>query len=389
MFLRPAVVADDIIGYQLEAGAELDRLVDVAKECDLLLVVGTSLGTDPFSGVLRDIARVVCKVDGAIVYIDQAPLPIRWTKVFDFHLQGDIEDCFQYLLDDKDEEYSELMLESWQEVCRLLNPDGGTSRNRKRSSGTTSFLASKYKLMKKYWTNDANNQASGRSPNISDVWEQGSYHTLIVYITHGMSSDRGLQISDNSAHNAVEFLDRTLDLAEDVLRRSISTHVFLLCCGHLSRSPEHTLALKNWVDTASIVLFGFRQWTFEGFFELWLQDEFAPTHTDVIYFERNAEVSLILFSPFQTRPLGRELPNVLMTCTCPGLDERLGQPGRRIKKTWKVTHNAKNKMDVNTIRVDATCTVCRQRWTLPTAGLRGKILKVSGLYAVVVPYFVS
>jgi hypothetical protein len=143
------------------------------------------------------------------------------------------------------------------------------------------------------------------------------------------------------------------------------------------------------VSKASIDLLGYDAWSPRGLLELWLRHDLASTHTDLICISREEDPELWLFSPFQTRPLGKELPSILMTCSCSSLDK----PGSRrtgnsqTRTIWKVTHNSKHGKALRDIAVKAACSTCKQTWILPTADLVGKLHHTAGLYAAIVPYF--
>jgi hypothetical protein len=143
------------------------------------------------------------------------------------------------------------------------------------------------------------------------------------------------------------------------------------------------------VTKASVQLIGYEGWSINKLMDLWLRDDLAVTHSDLICFSRDEAPVMWLFSPFQSRPLGKELPSVLMTCTCPSLEKpntsRL--PAERVRKLWKVTHNAKPGKPLREVEVKASCTVCKQVWKLPTEALHGELRYVGGLYAAIVPYF--
>lgn len=102
--LRPAVLLDESISYELEAGDELGEVMTSIKECEILLVVGTSLISEKVCNLVRDLARALHAVGGAVVYIDTQPLNIRkWNSFIDFHMQVDIEECASQILASMDE----------------------------------------------------------------------------------------------------------------------------------------------------------------------------------------------------------------------------------------------------------------------------------------------
>jgi hypothetical protein len=157
-------------------------------------------------------------------------------------------------------------------------------------------------------------------------------------------------------------------------------------CFNEKLSPAYMLTM---VSKASVQLIGYEGWSITKLLDLWLRDDLAVTHSDLICFSKDAGPVTWLFSPFQSRPLGKELPNILMTCTCPTLDKSNSShmPSEHVRKVWKVTHNAKPGKLLREIEVKASCSVCKQLWKLPTETLHSELRHVSGLYAAIVPYF--
>jgi NAD-dependent SIR2 family protein deacetylase len=102
-YLRPAVLLDERIDFELEAGQQLVQLLSSTDNAELFLIVGTSLKSDAVNNIIRDVARAVHSTGGAVVYIDrQAPNKRKWNQYIDFHLQVDIEDCATRLLQSMD-----------------------------------------------------------------------------------------------------------------------------------------------------------------------------------------------------------------------------------------------------------------------------------------------
>lgn len=97
-------MADEGLDYDLQAGKQLSKLLDAADNCDLLLVVGTSLKSEAFGSLVRDVARRVHSGEGVVVYIDRESLNARkWAHHVDFHLRLDIEQCAGLILECMDE----------------------------------------------------------------------------------------------------------------------------------------------------------------------------------------------------------------------------------------------------------------------------------------------
>lgn len=124
--------------------------------------------------------------------------------------------------------------------------------------------------------------------------------------------------------------------------------------------------------------------------ESWMRDEMAPTHTDLVLFSSNPSerCEVFMFSPLQTRPLGRQLPSVLEICSC---KPDASQKGARAKRNWRVIHNLgnrKSKMLKDIRNLQVMCESCKKIWTLETEHMPGTLEELGGLYFVCVPYFV-
>lgn len=125
----------------------------------------------------------------------------------------------------------------------------------------------------------------------------------------------------------------------------------------------------------------------EKMFQTWLTD-LAASHTDIICLVRGSEPMLWLYAPFQSRPLGKPLPSVISTCSCPGIapGERLNLRRLNSRKAWEVDHNGKDGVLLRDVVLKATCTVCRQVWPLPSEHMAGTLRQYTGTYAAIVPY---
>jgi hypothetical protein len=171
-------------------------------------------------------------------------------------------------------------------------------------------------------------------------------------------------------------------------------------CVHHSESPFDTLlgAMNTKLSVAYMVNLMARLSTrmvdpdprvTETMFHMWLTDSVAASHTDMLCLARGSEPILWLYAPFQSRPLGKPLPSIMSTCSCP--DRSAAEPVtlRRAKsrKEWEVDHNGADGMALHDVVVKATCTVCRQMWPLPSEHLAGTLRKHAGSFAAVVQYF--
>lgn len=140
--------------------------------------------------------------------------------------------------------------------------------------------------------------------------------------------------------------------------------------------------MVNLISNSAVELLGFHAWSSRMVLDTWLRDSLACTHTDLIFFSRQQEPTLFCFSPFQTRPLGKDLPSLLMNCDC-GVDGS-GKGGRKI---WEVKHTGHHGSKLKEVVVTARCSYCRRRWQLQEPELPGILVKIGGLYAAEVPYF--
>jgi hypothetical protein len=129
----------------------------------------------------------------------------------------------------------------------------------------------------------------------------------------------------------------------------------------------------------------------ERMFQMWLTDSIAASHTNILCLSRGSEPMLWLYAPFQTRPLGKPLPNIMTTCSCPGLAGDELKTLRRLnsRKAWEVDHNGVDGVALRDVVVKATCTVCRQVWPLLLEHLAGTLRKHSGTFAALMPYFAT
>lgn len=159
-------------------------------------------------------------------------------------------------------------------------------------------------------------------------------------------------------------------------------------CFNQKLAPAFMLGM---VAKASVQLIGYEGWSTPKLLDLWLLDDLAATHSDLICFSRNEAPVMWLFSPFQTRPLGKELPSVITTCTCTLTEiTNSSRPAHeRVRRIWKVTHDGKDGKPLRDIKVKVRCSACKQFWYLQTKYLQGKLHRMGGLYAAVVPCFSS
>ncbi|KAG9093506.1 hypothetical protein FS749_014268 [Ceratobasidium sp. UAMH 11750] len=248
-------------------------------------------------------------------------------------------------------------------------------------------------------------------------WEAGSFDLFVVYVTHGLSESRGYQLSHKTSLAAPEFFDRTLAPAQSVVMRAKHKYAFLVCCGTPFDYPDATRELQQWINnggtfnaligclnkklapafiinlvarvTTSLV--GADESPGQEVLNCWLSEALACGHTDLIYMTKGLPPCMWIFSPFNSRPLGKELPNLLGVCSCQ--QERVPGGGNQLslRKFWIVSHegSAHHGKPLREVRVKATCSRCAQTWIMPVDDLDGHLHIHGGLYAVVVPYFAS
>ncbi|KAF8597009.1 hypothetical protein BDV93DRAFT_513684 [Ceratobasidium sp. AG-I] len=258
--------------------------------------------------------------------------------------------------------------------------------------------------------------------NKKSLWSNKSFDLFFVYLTHGLSESKGYQISHNVSCVAVEenrssssaqrrqcntlstaptlpgqswfavaTLSRLLNTQEicisgsGVLLTRNGPFDSLLGCMNLKLAPAFML---NLVTKMTTKLAKVDQWAEEKMLECWLTDGIACNHTDMLLLTKRSPPVMWLFAPFESRPLGKELPSLLSVCSCPQLSTSRTDPAEGWnRKVWRVTHDWKKGKPLNEVIVKASCSVCGQMWLLPSEHLAGSLRRVDGLFAAVVPYF--
>lgn len=162
-------------------------------------------------------------------------------------------------------------------------------------------------------------------------------------------------------------------------------------------TPGILSSMLSWVVVESL---GFGSNFRTSLVECWMRDEMASSHSNIILMSRNALPTLYCFAPFQTRPLGRDLPSILHTCDCKNVEES----NLTVEKRWKVRHTISKlksqpgidsanpgstfgRVECNRYNVTIACTRCRNRWALTSEHLPGVLCNVAGLHYVEMPYF--
>ncbi|KAB5589098.1 Hydrocephalus-inducing protein [Ceratobasidium theobromae] len=245
-------------------------------------------------------------------------------------------------------------------------------------------------------------------------WEHGTYELIAVYITHGLTGEKGYQLTPTEALHPQQFLQKTLSIANRPLEEARSKRVFLLCCGHPLLNPEFVGDLQDWIASEGIIdtVIGCLNVKFSPAYMVnliaklskalvestteaykiihhtWMRDTIACSHTDLLCLTKTRPPEMWLYAPFSSRPLGKALPSLLSVCPCTakphdGQDTR----SKRRRKIWKVEHDGRPGSKLRDVKVKAICQACRQTWPLPQESLVGKLVKINGVYGVVLPYF--
>jgi hypothetical protein len=114
--------------------------------------------------------------------------------------------------------------------------------------------------------------------------------------------------------------------------------------------------------------------------EKWMNNDEVFEYSNLIVFSVSAGTTMALASNISRRPMGKPLPDVAATCSCP-VDRSGGE------KVWVVEHDARDGCLAKVVNVVARCSLCGRFWRLPTAGLAGTVKHVSGRYAITVGYY--
>ena len=73
-----------------------------------------------------------------------------------------------------------------------------------------------------------------------------------------------------------------------------------------------------------------------------------------------------------------------MTCLCKPDRSDISR-----KKYWIVKHRGRNGMQLSGVEIHLKCSLCKEGHNLKASDHQGTLLKIGGLYAAVVPYFLS
>ncbi|KAB5587670.1 hypothetical protein CTheo_8890 [Ceratobasidium theobromae] len=96
--LPPGCLLPDVVWNQDSRdhsinGQSLDQLQELDGQADMLLVIGTSIGTHGVAKIVKTLAKNIHRNQGAVVYIGKArPLTSSWAEYIDLQLESDIDD---------------------------------------------------------------------------------------------------------------------------------------------------------------------------------------------------------------------------------------------------------------------------------------------------------
>ncbi|KAG8791751.1 hypothetical protein FRC12_008232 [Ceratobasidium sp. 428] len=252
-----------------------------------------------------------------------------------------------------------------------------------------------------------------RPPACCRSWESGTYDVMVVYLTHGLTGEQGYQVAQGRALRPAKLLDFTLQNVRTVLAGAASRRGYLVCCGHPLLHPGLVSELREHLNRSSlfdslvgclnkklspaymanlVTMFSYHLIGVSGDARktlhcTWMTESIACSHTDLLHMAPGRAPEMWLYAPFQSRPLGKPLPNVFSVCPCPSLiDPESGRTSAR-KKIWKVDHKGRPGSKLRDVKVKAICQGCRQAWPLPYEALQGTLVRVAEVYGAVVPYF--
>ncbi|EUC54501.1 hypothetical protein RSOL_052980, partial [Rhizoctonia solani AG-3 Rhs1AP] len=413
--LRPTVQFS--LGAEMLIGEDRQEMKKTAEACQLLLIIGLSLKDTDILDLTRELGEVIRSKYGGVVYVN--PLPLRGGQSthdhIDFHLKVEpgvvVDGILSFLgepnsesmLVDGEDHTADMWFDFWPVTKQLCAALSGRWKN---NGWPCHIVTIKLETLDEQ-PNTLNNLA----------WEEQSFDVMAIYLTHGLSGEQGYQVGHQQTHRGAQLFDSTLKGWQALLNKARSKRAFLLCCGHPLRSPQLVREMQLWIDSSGALdsitgclnqrlspgfmvnvmckmstrLVEESEWMWEIMYEVWLTDSIARTHSDLLCIAPGRPAEMWLYAPFQSRPLGKPLPDLLQVCNCPKLVGGSADTptGLAPRKQWKVTHQGKGGQPIREISVKATCSRCKQFWKLPSAGMVGDLKNMGGQYGVRVPYFVS
>jgi hypothetical protein len=106
----------------------------------------------------------------------------------------------------------------------------------------------------------------------------------------------------------------------------------------------------------------------------WLKSHELYHLTNLVIFPNDQPPVMLLASPFDTAPLGRQLPDIDSICSC------IQTKHHAEKKRWLVQHNASDGSNIQDIHMSAQCSNCHCVWSLRTDGMKGVLHEAAGRY---------
>ncbi|KAG8752788.1 hypothetical protein FRC11_008027, partial [Ceratobasidium sp. 423] len=330
-YLRPAV-QHRFSTQMLPGGKQRDKIINAARKCDLLLIAGVPLQHEEIMDLVHDIAEKVHERYGGVVYISDQPIKGRTTKYcIDFHLQIDVDECAERIMEKMNE--PEVPSIDTETVSDL---DHGKSdiwfehlvRQAPRLTARVLGQPAPRMAMIIYFLDQFWPQAKHLRDHVLGRWNGREWpcHVQPVKLEN-ICEQRGI----------LEDVDSSIDAIVGCMNKKLTPAFLIPLIGKL------TMSIAGEEPCSQDIL------------DCWLSDGVVCNHTDLIYLERGIPATLWLFSPFGSRPLGKELPHLLVSCTCKRGRTLEGGNSQQNRKIWKVSHDAKHGRLLKDITVKATC----------------------------------
>ncbi|KAG8736225.1 hypothetical protein FRC10_009556, partial [Ceratobasidium sp. 414] len=346
-------------------GKARDAVLEATEGCDLLLVVGVSLKSRATFQLVRDMAAAIHAQYGAVIYVDrQAIKGIKTDHCIDFHLQVDAQLCSQRIMramDEVDNAISSLALYVANDDVGMMSLDNNDPldlwynhyvRPAPRVYNEEPEESAPHMAMLVYFLDQFWPQTKHLCALVAGRWKSLGWPCYVEPIKLEEVCDKRDILADWCAPSNRDTLGSShIDSLHTLFLRmcqggpliavcldSDSGGIFNALVGCLNKklAPAFVVNLVVRVTTSVV---GTDESPGEEMFNCWLSDGLACNHTDLVYLAKGLPSFMWLFSPFNSRPLGKELPNLLGVCSCqrdsvPGGDD---QPTRR--KIWIVSHD--------------------------------------------------
>ncbi|CAE6464675.1 unnamed protein product [Rhizoctonia solani] len=246
-------------------------------------------------------------------------------------------------------------------------------------------------------------------------FKAGTFFLYIIYVTRCLLGPPRYQVSQSMYCEPIDFLLMTFAISGDFIPGALYFCAIMICNGGPLWDARSTLKMEEWVNDIGhldAMIWCLDKDISTSFFATflanlstnragdskemgtvilnsWLGDDIVCHHSNMLYMERDTRPMMWCYSPFQSRPLGKPLPDLSRVCSCPGLDiDRSDSDSEEQgRKFWHVSHNAKHGMLLKDIVAKAECSICGRHWPLPTENLAGSMHCYNGRYAAVIPYW--